>query len=149
MAGSTGTGSGAGFAGPGDAREKSIPDLLKELSQETTTLVKQELDLAKAEIAEKGKQAGTGAGLFGGAGVVGLLAGGAFTAFLIALLSEWMDTWVAALIVTVLYGAIAAVLAMRGKKEIQKATPPAPEQTIETIKEDVEWAKTQTRSGAR
>jgi pheromone shutdown protein TraB len=129
--------------------DKSIPELLKELSQETTTLVRQELDLAKAELTDKGKKAGLGAGLFGGAGVMGLLTAGALTAFLIALLDTFMVTWLAALIVTIVYGAIAAVLALRGKKEIQKAGPPVPEQTVETLKEDVEWAKTRTPSGSR
>ena len=129
--------------------DKSIAELLKELSQETTTLVRQELDLAKAELTDKGKKAGLGAGLFGGAGVMGLLTAGALTAFLIALLDTFMVTWLAALIVTIVYGAIAAVLALRGKKEIQKAGPPVPEQTVETLKEDVEWAKTRTPSGSR
>jgi hypothetical protein len=60
-----------------------------------------------------------------------------------------MDTWLAALIVTVVWGIVAAVLALRGKREVQEASPPAPEQTIETIKEDAEWAKTQVRSAGR
>jgi len=130
--------------------DQSIPDLLKQLSTETTTLVKQELDLAKAELTEKGKQAGTGAGLFGGAGVMGLLTAGAFTAFVILLLTEiGLDAWLSALIVTLIYGAVAAFLALRGKQELDKATPAKPEQTIETLKEDAEWARTRTRSGAR
>jgi uncharacterized membrane protein YqjE len=133
-----------------DLREEGLPDLLKRLSNETTTLVKQELDLAKAEMAEKGKQAGKGAGMFGAAGLLGLGAFGAFTAFLIALLQTAVNhTWLAALIVTAVYGAIAGVLALQGKNKIQEATPPVPEQTVETLKEDAEWAKTQTRSGAR
>jgi uncharacterized membrane protein YqjE len=133
-----------------DLREEGLPELLKRLSNETTTLVKQELDLAKAEMAEKGKQAGKGAGMFGGAGLLGLGAFGAFTAFLIALLQTAVNhTWLAALIVTAVYGAIAAVLALQGKNKIQEAGPPVPEQTVETLKEDAEWAKTQTRSGAR
>jgi putative superfamily III holin-X len=133
-----------------DLREEGLPDLLKRLSNETTTLMKQELDLAKAEMAEKGKQAGKGAGMFGAAGLLGLGAFGAFTAFLIALLQTAVNhTWLAALIVTAVYGAIAGVLALQGKNKIQEATPPMPEQTVETLKEDAEWAKTQTRSGAR
>jgi hypothetical protein len=131
-------------------REQGIADLLKRLSTETTTLVKMELELAKAETTQKAKQAGTGAGLLGGAGVIGLLTAGAFTAFLILLLIEiGIDEWLSALIVTLIYGAVAAFLALRGKKELQEATPPMPEQTIETLKEDAEWAKTRTRSGAR
>ncbi len=133
-----------------DLREEGLPDLLKRLSNETTTLVKQELDLAKAEMAEKGKTAGKGAGMFGGAGLLGLGAFGAFTTFLIALLQTAVNhTWLAALIVTLVYGAIAGVLALQGKNKLQEAGPPAPEQTVETLKEDAEWAKTQMRSDAR
>ncbi len=130
--------------------DRSVGDLLKELSEQTSTLVRQELELAKAEMSEKGKQAGMGAGMFGGAGLLGLGAFGAFTTFLIALLQTAVNhTWLAALIVTAVYGAIAGVLALQGKNKIQEATPPAPEQTVETLKEDAEWAKTQMRSGAR
>jgi uncharacterized membrane protein YqjE len=129
--------------GPADLREHSIGELLKELSQETSTLVKQELALARAELSEQGKRAGTGAGMLGGAGVAGLLTLGALTATLIALLDTGMKTWLAALIVTVLWGAIAAVLALQGRNKIKEATPPAP-QTVETVKEDVRWAKTRT-----
>jgi uncharacterized membrane protein YqjE len=126
-----------------DLRERSLPELLTQLSQETSTLVKQELDLAKAELTQQGKRAGIGAGFIGGGALFGLGAFGAFTACLIALIGLAMQTWLAALIVTAVYGAIAAVLALRGKDKIQEATPPA-EQTVETLKEDVRWAKTQT-----
>jgi uncharacterized membrane protein YqjE len=129
----------------GDLREEPIGELLKRLSNETTTLVKMELDLAKAEMTEKGKEAGIGAGLLGGAGVVGLLALGSLTAFLIALLDTFMATWLAALIVTILWSAVAGVLALRGKNELQNVNP-KPEQTIDTVKEDVQWAKTQKPS---
>jgi uncharacterized membrane protein YqjE len=129
-------------------REQSIGDLLKQLSQETTTLVRKELELAKAEVTEKGKQAGVGVGMFGGAGIAGLLALGSLTAFLIALLATGMEVWIAALIVTVLWAAVAGVLALVGRNKVQEATPPAP-QTVETIKEDVEWAKTQKSSAGR
>jgi hypothetical protein len=132
-----------------DLREQPIGELLKQLSQETTTLVRQELELAKAEMTEKGKQAGVGAGLLGGAGVAALLALGALTACLIALLDTAMETWLAALIVTAVWGAIAAVLALRGRDRVQDAGPAVPEQTIETVKEDVQWAKTQTPSAGR
>jgi uncharacterized membrane protein YqjE len=139
---------GLGEPGGDDPREQSIGELLKRLSQETSTLVRQELALAKAEMTQKGKQAGVGVGLLGGAGVVGLLALGALTACVIALLDKAMDLWLAALIVAVVYGAIAGLLALRGRKRVQEATPPIPE-TIETLKEDVEWAKTQTPSARR
>ena len=127
-----------------DLKERPIGELLKELSQQTATLVRKEIELAKAEITTQGKKAGLGAALFGGAGVIGLATLGAFTAFLILLIAEAVPGWAAALIVTVLYGAIAAFLAMRGKDKVQEATPPAP-QTIETVKEDIEWAKNPTR----
>jgi MFS family permease len=129
-----------------ELREQPIGELLKQLSQETTTLVRQELELAKAEMAEKGKKAGKGAGMFGGAGVVGFLALGALTAALILALDTAMDGWLAALIVGLVYAAIAGVLALTGKKEVQQATPPVPEQTVESVKEDVQWAKTRTPS---
>lgn len=133
---------------PEQLREQSIGDLLKQLSQETTTLVRKELELAKAEVTEKGKKAGMGAGMFGGAGVAGLLALGSLTAFLIALLATAMEVWIAALIVTVLWAAVAGVLALIGRNKVQEATPPV-EQTVETIKEDVQWAKTQRPSAGR
>jgi uncharacterized membrane protein YqjE len=133
---------------PADPREESVGELLKQLSQETTTLVRQELELAKAELSEKGKKAGVGAGLIGGAGVVGLLAAGALTAAIIALLDKGMATWLAALIVAVVYGAIAGLLALRGRDKVQEATPPVPDQTIETLKEDAEWAKNRKQSAA-
>jgi MFS family permease len=132
-----------------DLRQEPIGDLLKRLSQETTQLVRQELELAKAEMTEKGKRAGIGAGMFGAAGVVGLLALGALTAFFIMLLDGALANWLSALIVAIVYGAIAGVLALRGKTKVQEATPPVPEQTVETVKEDVQWAKTRTRSAGR
>jgi uncharacterized membrane protein YqjE len=127
----------------GDLRERPIGELLKQLSEETSTLVKQELALARAELEQQGKRAGVGAGMLGGAGVAGLLTLGSLTALLIALLDTAMATWVAALIVTVLWGAVAGVLALQGRTKIKEATPPAP-QTVETVKEDVRWAKTRT-----
>jgi uncharacterized membrane protein YqjE len=133
-----------------DLRDEGIGQLVKRLAAETNTLVHQEIELAKAELTEKGKTAANGAAMFGGAGVVGLLALGALTACFIAALATAVDhVWLAALIVAVVYGAIAAVLALRGRDRVRAATPPAPEQTIESVKEDFEWAKTRTRSATR
>jgi uncharacterized membrane protein YqjE len=131
---------------PGDLRDRSLGELLKQLSEQTARLVHQELELAKAELQQKGRQAGMGAGMFGGAGALGLAALGALTACFILALNAVMPAWLAALLVAVVYGAIAAVLAMRGRAKVRQAVPPVPEQTIETVKEDVEWAKTQMRS---
>lgn len=140
--------SASGYVEEADAREKPIGQLLKDLADQTTTLVKQEIDLARAELTVKGKEAGKGVGLLAGAAVVALLAAGALTAFLIAALDEFMPTWLAALIVTVLWAVVALVLASAGRSALKQATPPVP-QTVETVKEDIEWAKTQTRSDAR
>jgi uncharacterized membrane protein YqjE len=129
-----------------DLRDRSLGELLKQLSEQTTRLVHQELELAKAELTQKGKQAGTGAGLFGGAGALGLAALGALTACFILALNAVMPAWLAALIVAVVYGIIAFVLVKQGQAKLKAAGPPVPEQTIETVKEDVEWAKTQMRS---
>ena len=131
-----------------DPRERPIGDLVKDLSSQTSTLLRQEIDLAKAELQQKGKVAGKGAGMLGGAAAAGLLALGALTAGLIALLDKAMDTWIAALIVMALWAVIALVLAKSGQKALQSATPPAP-QTIETVKEDIQWAKNPTGSAQR
>src|SRR5829696_7538737 len=128
---------------------ESTGELLKQFSQDASTLIRKELELAKAELTEKGKQAGKGAGMFGGAGLFGLGAFGALTAFLILVLAEAMDAWLAALIVTVLWGAIAAVLAIQGKQKVEEAAPLQPEQTVDTVKEDVQWAKRQAASAGR
>ena len=130
-----------------DLRERPIGELMKQLAQETSTLVRQELDLAKAEMAQKGKRAGLGIGLVGAAGVAALLALGALTAFLILALDGFMPNWLAALIVALAYGVIAAGLYFAGRGKVQEAGSPVPEQTVETLKEDVEWAKTQAGSG--
>jgi uncharacterized membrane protein YqjE len=129
-----------------DLRDRSLPELLRQLSQETTALVHQELELAKAELQQKGRQAVAGAGMFGGAGALGLAALGALTACFILALNAVMPAWLAALIVAVVYGIVAFVLVKQGQAKLKQATPPVPEQTIETVKEDVEWAKTQMRS---
>jgi hypothetical protein len=131
---------------PDELRERPIGDLVKQLASQTSTLVRQELDLAKAEMSAKAATAGKGAGLSGGAAFTGLLAAGALTACLILVLSEAMDAWLAALIVAVVMGAVAAVLGLAGRNKVRQATPAVPEQTVETVKEDVEWAKTRTPS---
>ena len=131
-----------------DPRERSIGELVKELSAQTSTLVRQELALARAELQEQGKTAGKGAGMMSGAAVAGLLALGSLTAALIALLDKAMATWVAALIVMALWAVIALVLAKAGQRSFQRATPPAA-QTIETVKEDIQWAKNPTGSVQR
>jgi uncharacterized membrane protein YqjE len=129
--------------------DRSVPELLQQLSDQTVTLVRQELDLAKVELTEKGKQAGVGAGMFGAAGVAGLYAVGALTAAVILALSLAMSGWLAALIVAVIYGAVAGVLALTGKSRVQRGVPPVPEQTVQTVKEDVAVARDAVKEGRR
>ena len=129
--------------------DRPVGELMSELAQQTSTLVRQELALARAELMEKGRTAGLGVGLIGGGGGLALFAFAALTAAAILLLDEAMAAWLAALLVSVVYAAVATVLALRGKERIEKSTPPVPQQTVETLKEDIEWAKTQARSGSR
>jgi Putative Actinobacterial Holin-X, holin superfamily III len=129
-------------------RSESTGELVKELSREVSQLVREEIALAKAEMTEKARQAGTGAGLLSGAAVLALAAVGGSMATLILLLDLVMPAWLAALIVTAAYGAVAAFLALRGKQRVAEAAPPAPEQTIESVKEDVQWAKTHATSNS-
>ena len=128
-----------------DLRSRPFGELVQQLAKETSTLVRQEIELAKAEVTEKGRQAGKGAGMFGAAGIIALLALGALTAAAILALDLAVAGWLAALIVAAVYGATAGLLALAGKGRVQEATPPAP-QTVETVKEDIEWAKTRGRS---
>src|ERR687894_1438747 len=109
-----------------DLREHRTGELLKELSDSTTTLVRKEIELAKAELGEKGKKAGLGAGMFGGAGLFGVFAFAALTTGIIVALDSAMPLWLAALIVAVVYGAIGAVLALQGRNKVQQAGPPVP-----------------------
>lgn len=129
-----------------ELHDRPVGELLKQLSNETTTLVRQELELAKAEVREKAGKAGPGFGMWGGAGVTAFLASGSLTACLILALDGAMPNWLAALIVGLIYAAIAGLLYLRGKKRLQEAGPAIPEQTIETVKEDVQWAKHPTTS---
>ena len=129
--------------------DRSIAELLKQLSDQTTTLARQEVDLAKAELAAKGKQAGLGAGMFGGATIFGLYALGSLTACVILALATSMTAWLAALIVAAVYGVIAGGLALAGKSKVEKSVPPVPEQTLETVKEDVELTKARAKEGRR
>ena|SRR6478735_5955578 len=123
------------------SNDHSLADLARQLSNQTTDLVRHEVELAKAELRVKGKRAGIGASMFGGAGALGVYALGALTAAIIAGIAEALPVWASALIVAALYGAIAGILALRGKKKVQQATPPLPEETVQSVKEDVRYTK--------
>jgi hypothetical protein len=129
--------------------EQSISELLKRLSEQTQSLASKESELAKAEVAAKGKRLGIGAGAFGAAGLVGAFAFGALTATLILLLATAMEAWLAALIVTVVYTAIAGVLALTGRKQVEAGSPPVPEEAIDSTRQDLERAKQRAKEGRR
>ena len=124
-----------------ELRDHSTGDLVKQLSSQVSALVRQEVELAKVEMADKGKKAGVGLGMFGGAGVAALLGLGSLTAFLILVLDQAIPAWAAALVVTVIWGAVAGVLALQGREKVIEVGAPIPEQTAESVKEDVEWLK--------
>ena len=130
-----------------DLKERPLGELLKRLSQETSVLVRQEIQLARAELSQKGKSFGAAAGTLGGAAVLGLLGLFALTAFFILALAIVMPAWLAALIVAVVYLVIAGVLALTGRRKMKEGSPPVPQETIQTVKEDVEWVKNRSRSG--
>ena len=125
------------------AETSSLGDLLGEVTRDMSTLMRQEVELAKVELKQSATRAGKGAGMLAGAGVTALLGLGALTAVLIIALDSFLPLWLAALIVTLVWFAIAAALAVSGKAALQSATPPVP-QTVETLKEDIQWAKTRT-----
>jgi F0F1-type ATP synthase assembly protein I len=118
--------------------ERSLPELLSELTGDMTRLFRNEVELAKEELKTEGRKAGKAGAAFGGAAVVGLLAGVAAVMFLGFALDSFLPTWLAFLIVTILLGAVAAVLGIQGRNKVQEIDP-APEQTIETLKEDAQW----------
>jgi len=133
----------------GDLRERPLGEVARDLTKDLSLLVRQEIELAKAEMSEKGRTAAPGIGMLGGAGVVALAAAGALTAFLILVLAIFLPEWLAALIVAAVLGAAAYLLMKQGKERVEEAGKPVPEQTIETVKEDVEWAKTRASSARK
>jgi len=130
---------------PSSDGDRSLPELARQLSEQTTELVRKEIELAKTELQAKGKKAGIGAGMFGGAGAFGFYALGALTACAILALATAVTGWLAALIVAVVWGAIAGALALAGKGKVEEATPPVPEQAVDSVKEDVQWTKARAK----
>jgi VIT1/CCC1 family predicted Fe2+/Mn2+ transporter len=132
-----------------ELRERPLGEVAKQLTGDLSLLVRQEIELAKAEMAQKGRTAAPGLGMVGGAGVVALCAAGALTAFLVLVCSLFLPDWAAALLVGAVLAAVAFVLIKQGKERVAEAGKPLPEQTIETVKEDVEWAKTRASSARK
>ena len=126
---------------PPRTSDPTTGELVSQLSEQTTRLVRDEVALAKVELTEKAKHVGVGAGLFSGAGRVALYGVGALVATLILGLAEAMPAWLSALIVTVVLVAVAGVVALLGKRHVDAGTPVAPEQTIENVKQDLDTLK--------
>lgn len=124
-----------------EAADQPIGELVQQLSNQTASLVRKEIRLAQLELQEKGKHAGIGIGMFGGGGLVALYGLGALIAAAILGLSTAVDGWLAALIVAVVLFAVAGILALTGKKQVEQATPPAPEQAIDSVQTDIEEVK--------
>jgi hypothetical protein len=129
--------------------DASVAELVKQLTEQTSRLARQEVELAKAELQVKGERAGIGAGMFGGAAVFGLCGVGALVAAAILGLANLVAAWLSALIIGVALGAIAALLALQAKNKVKQATPPVPEQAADSVKEDVRWAKARAKAGRR
>ena len=130
-------------------RERPVGEIASDLTRDLSLLVRQELELAKAEMAEKGKVAAPGLGMIGGGGLAGLMAAGALTACAVLVLALFLPAWLSALIVGGVLAGAAYLLVMRGKEQVGKAGSPIPEQTIETMKEDLEWAKARATSARK
>jgi hypothetical protein len=129
------------------SEDASISELVQQLSEQTSRLARQEVELAKAEMTIKGKRLGIGAGAFGGAGLVAMFGLGALTAAVILLLDTVMSPWLAALIVAAVYLAVAGALALIGKSKVESATPPVPERAVASVKQDVEQTKLRAKEG--
>jgi membrane protein len=123
------------------ADDRSVSELVQRLSAQTGDLVRQELRLAQVEMQEKGKRAGIGAGLFGGAGLVALYGVGFLLAAAALLLATELEPWIAVAIVGAALLLLAGLLAIFGKKQVEQATPLAPQQAIDTTKQDIEHVK--------
>ena len=122
-------------------KDQPVGELVKQLSEQMSTLVRRELQLAQLELQEKGKRAGIGAGLFGGAGAIALYGLGVLIAAAVLVVATAVEAWLAALIVGVVLLAIAGLAGLMGKKQVDQAVPPAPEQAIQSTKRDVSEVK--------
>ena len=124
-----------------NTKDQPVGELVKQLSEQMSTLVRRELQLAQLELQEKGKRAGIGAGLFGGAGAIALYGLGVLIAAAVLVLATAVEPWLAALIVGVVLLAVAGIAGLMGKKQVEQAVPPAPEQAIQSTKRDVDEVK--------
>lgn len=119
------------------AEEASLPELVRRLGDQLSTLIHDELRLAQAELQEKGKKAGVGVGMFGGAGMLVFYGVGLLITAVTLALALALEPWLAALIVGVVLLAVAGVLGLLGKQKVQQAIPPVPEETVQNVKDDI------------
>jgi membrane protein len=127
-------------------QDRPLGELVQDLSRQTSTLIRQEMRLAQAELTEKGRHAGKGAGMFGGAGLVALYGVGALIAAAILGLATVLEPWIAAAAIGAGFLLVAGILALTGKKELEEAGPPKPEQTIDSVQRDIETVKARAGS---
>ncbi len=127
--------------------EKSVPELVKQIATQSAALARKELELAEAEMMTKSKRAGLGAGMFGGAGVLGLFGLGSLTVAAILALALVLPGWGSALIVAGVYLGAAGIAFLLGGFEFRRATPLTPAQAAESVKDDVEWIKARAERG--
>jgi uncharacterized membrane protein YqjE len=131
------------------ATDQSTSELVQRATEQISTLVRDEIALAKAELAEKGKHIGIGVGLFSGGGVLALYGVGVLIATLVLVLNIWLWAWLSALIVTVALFLVAGILALLGKSQVSKASPPEPSEAVAGIKADVDEVKHAVRDRGR
>ncbi|GGN69324.1 hypothetical protein GCM10010112_34710 [Actinoplanes lobatus] len=127
--------------------DQSTAELVSQLSEQVSTLARDELALARIEMVDKGKKAGKGAGLLGGAGVIALYGMGALLFTAVAALSMVMPMWAAALTVTVILLCAAGITGIAGKREIREAVPPVPDAAIASGRKDVNEFMAAARRG--
>jgi hypothetical protein len=127
-------------------QDKPLGELAQDLSRQTSTLIRQEARLAQAELTEKGRHAGKGAGMFGGAGLVALYGVGALVAAAVLGLATVLEPWIAAAAIGVGLLLVAGILALTGKKELDEAGPPKPELAFESVQRDIDTVKARARS---
>jgi hypothetical protein len=126
--------------------DKPLGELVQDLSRQTSTLIRQEMRLAQAELTEKGKHASKGAGMFGGAGLVALYGVGALVAAAVLGLGTVLEPWIAAAAIGFALLLVAGILALTGKKELDEAGPPKPELAIESVQRDIDTVKARAKS---
>ena len=124
-----------------EGNDPTLGALVHKLSEQTSALVRSEVELAKAELAEKGKNAGIGLGLFSAAGLLGFFGAAVLITTMILALALVLPAWAAALIVAVLLFVAAGVAALIGKNKVQEATPPKPERAMDGVPKDVATLK--------